>query len=309
MAAAPHGARGRAERRHRARRRPRLLRPRVLRLRGPDAAPRPARRRGPALHELPRHADVLADAGGAADRAQLPRRRRGLGGARRPRLPGLRDGTRRERPDDGRTAPRCRLRHDDGRQVAPLEGHRAVALPADALVARATRLRPLLRLPRAVHEPAHAQRADGGQPPHRDRPLSRRLLLHRRRDRAGDPDDPRAEGREPAPAVLPLLRARRAPRAAARQAGRHREVPRGLRRRLGPRARGPLPAAARTRRDPGGDRAGAPEPGAWPRRASVGRTLGARADPVRPLRGALRGDGRHQRPELRPADGGARTAG
>ena len=44
-------------------------------------------------------------------------------------------------------------------------------------------------------------------------------------------------------------------------------------------------------------------------RAGVGRTLGARADPVRPLRGALRGDGRQHRPELRPADGSARTAG
>ena len=100
----PEVAAGCAERRRRARRRPRLLRPRLLRLGDRHAEPRRARRRRPALHQLPRHADVLADAGRAADRPEpAPGRAR----HRRPLATPASPATRWSSPTTSRPPPRC----------------------------------------------------------------------------------------------------------------------------------------------------------------------------------------------------------
>ena len=58
------------------------------------------------------------------------------------------------RGDVGRAAARRRLRDADGRQVAPGQGLRLLRRRAAALVAVPARLRPLLRLPRRLHQPA-----------------------------------------------------------------------------------------------------------------------------------------------------------
>ena len=117
------------------------------------------------------------------------------------------------------------------------------------LVAVPARVRPVLRRHRRVHEPAPPAPARAGQPSRRDRPLPRRLLLHRRHHRPRDLDDPRPEDGEPGPAVLLLRRPRRGARAAARPARGRRQVPRPLRRGLGRAARRALrpPAGARRR--------------------------------------------------------------
>ena len=122
VAASTHPSAGRTQRRRDPRRRPRLRGPRVLRVRDPDTQPRRARRRRCPLHELPRDADVLADACGAPHGGQQPPRRRRPRRALRPRFPRLRDGPRGQRRDRRRDVPRQRLRHSHGRQVAPDEG-------------------------------------------------------------------------------------------------------------------------------------------------------------------------------------------
>ena len=102
VAGARGAAEGRAEYPADHDRRRRLRRAVHLRRRHPDAGARPHRRRRPALHQLPLHLAVLADARGADHRAQPPlgRLRRGLRG--RDRLPRLqqhhRQGQRHHRP-------------------------------------------------------------------------------------------------------------------------------------------------------------------------------------------------------------------
>ena len=71
----PHPGRGRPERRRDPDRRPRLRPLRLLRLDHRHAEHRPPRGERSAVHELPRHAAVLADAGVAAHRPQPPRGR------------------------------------------------------------------------------------------------------------------------------------------------------------------------------------------------------------------------------------------
>ncbi len=226
MAAAADAAAGRAQHRGHPGRRPRLRRPRLLRLGDRHAQPRRAGRRGPALHELPRHPDVLAEPRLAADRREPPPGRVRHGGPRRRRLPRLRHGAAGRHRDAARDPARPRLRHADGRQVAPGQGLRHLRRRAAALVALPAGLRPLLRLPRRVHEPPPAAPADRGQPPGRGRPVPRRLLPHRRSHRPRHLDDPGAQGVEPRPALLPLLRPRGSARAAAGPARGHRALPR-----------------------------------------------------------------------------------
>ena len=138
------------------------------------------------------------------------------GGPHRRRVPRLRHGAAGRHRDAARDPPRPGLRDVDGGQVAPGQGLRHLRRRAAALVAVPARLRPLLRLPRRVHEPAPAAPADRGQPPGRGRPVPRRLLPHRRSHRPRHLDAAGAQGVEPRAAVLPLLRARRGARAVAR---------------------------------------------------------------------------------------------
>ena len=225
----PVGAGGRPQRRDRAARRRGLRAARLLRLRHRHAVLRPARRRGPPLLELPHHRAVLADAGLPAHRPQPPQQRHGAHRRARGRLPRLqRDDPARERLPV-RDPPAQRLRHLRGRQVAP---HAGVGdddgQPAGQVAARSG-LRALLRLhgrrdrpvpPGArVRQPLRraAAHAGGGLPPHRG---PRR------------PGDPLHEGparHRARQAVLPLVHARRVPRAAPGADGVHRPVPRPVR--------------------------------------------------------------------------------
>ena len=228
----------------------------------------------PAVHQLPRRRRCA--------RRPAPRCSPGSNAARAPAsapsphsdpgFPGYAMELGRERRDDRRDPPRqtgyatimvgkWHLAKDSEQNAAGPK--RLVAVPA--------RLRPLLRHPRRVHEPAPPAPPRRGQPPGRGRPVPRRLLLHRRPHRPRDLDDPRAQGDQPAQAVLPVLRARRGARAAARQARRHREVPRPLRRGLGRAARRAVRPPAGARRRARGRRAAAPQHRAEPRRPAVGR--------------------------------------
>jgi hypothetical protein len=308
VAGSTGATRRRTQRGRDARRRSRLLRSRLLRLGDRDAEPRRARRSRAAVHELPRDAHVLADPCRAAHRREPASRGRRHRRALRRRLPRLRDGARRRRGHRGRGLPCAGLRDPDGGQVAPREGLRLLGRGAEALLAVPARLRPLLRVPRRVHEPAPPPPARRGQPPGRDRPLSRRLLLHRRHHRPCDLDVPRAQGVEPAPAGVPVLRARFGPRARRRQASRYREVLGHLSRGMGRAAGAALAPPARARGHPPRAPAATAQRGAPARGAGVGRPLRPRAGAVRQAHGRVRGDGRQPRPERRPAPRRARRA-
>ena len=181
----------RAERRARRARRRRLRAARLLRLRHRHADVRPARRRRAALHELPHHRAVLADARVPPDRSQPPLGRHGPHHRPRTRLPRL-HGTHPEVVRlPVRDAARARLRDVRGRQVAPHARRRdAPRRGARPLAARA-RLRALLRLLRRRDAPVRA-RARARQPLRRGAGrLRRRLPPHRGprrpRDRATSP--------------------------------------------------------------------------------------------------------------------------
>ena len=108
----------RAQRSGRAVRRCRLLRFRLLRLADQDADHRRARGRGPALHRLPHHRDVLDHARGAVDRAQPPFGRRRLPRQFRQRLSRLSRQDRARGRHAGRDAAAARLPQLHGRQMA-----------------------------------------------------------------------------------------------------------------------------------------------------------------------------------------------
>ena len=170
--------------------------------------------RGLRYTELPLDADVLADPGVAADRAQPPPRR---ASARSPTPTPASPATPWSWPT---TSPRCPRSCAANGYATFMVGKWHLAKDSDqpdagpaALVAVPAGLRPLLRVPRRLHQPPPAPPADRGQPPGRGRPLPRRLLPHRRPHRPGHRDDPGAQGLDPGPAVLPLLRPRRGARA------------------------------------------------------------------------------------------------
>ena len=210
-------AAGRAERHRHARRRPRLRGPRAAT--APRSTPRTSTR-SRSVASGARTSTPRRCARRRAPRCSPAWSRTGPGSApSRISTPASRAtrGARSGRGDDRRDpAGPGGLRHDDGGEVAPREGLGLLGRRAAALVAVPARLRPLLRDPRRVHEPAPAAPHRRGQPPRRGRPLPRRLLLHRRPHRSRDLDDQRAQGEQPGAAVLPLLRARRGARAAAR---------------------------------------------------------------------------------------------
>ena len=100
-----------AERRHRPRRRPRVLRPRLLRLGDRHAEHRRHRAGRDPLRQLPRHAVVLTDTGRADDGPQRPCRRHGLRRQHRPGLPRLHGRAARQPAEPRRGVPGQRLRH------------------------------------------------------------------------------------------------------------------------------------------------------------------------------------------------------
>ena len=201
------------------------------------------------------------------------------------------------------------LRHDDGGEVAPGEGLGLLRRGPAALVALPARVRPLLRDPRRVHEPAPAAPHRRGQPSRRGRPVPGRLLLHRRPHRSRDLDDPRAQGEQPGAAVLP---------ATSRTARCTRRCTPG-------RTTSPSTAAATTVAGTSCGTSASPASGSsascptgWSSRPA---TPSANHDvrpwddlddreqrAVRPPHGGLRGDGRPHRPERRPAGRRARRA-
>ena len=131
-----------------------------------DAEHRPPRRRRPALHRLPHHRAVLADARRAADRPQPPRRRHARRVELEHRLPAHARRHQPARRDGRRAAARPRLRHLRRRQVAPgADGGVLGRRPAHQLAA-AEGLRPLLRVPAGRDRPV-PPRADPRQRPHR----------------------------------------------------------------------------------------------------------------------------------------------
>ena len=112
---------------------------------------------------------------------------------------------------------------------------------------------------------------------------------------------------DPAQAVLPVLRPRRRPRPAARQARRHRSHPRPLRRRLGRHPRAPPGPPDRARHHARRHRAATAQHRARRGRRRLGLAHRRRADGVRPLHGVLRGDGPHDRRQRRRDPRRART--
>ena len=180
-----------------------------------------------------------------------------------------------------------------------------------SLVAVPAGLRPLLRVPRRLHQPPPPAPARRGQPRRRRRPVPRRLLLHRRPHRPRHLDDPRAQGVQPDQAVLPVLRARRGARAAARQGRGHRASTAAA---TTPAGTPCASSATRRQQELGVIAAGTPS---W-RPATPSPTTTSRpwdeldataSGAVRPAHGGVRGHGRQHRPEPRPAARRARRAG
>ena len=190
---------------------------------------------GPALHQLPHHRAVLADAGLPPHRAQPPLRRHGRARRLGPRLPRHPRPRGEERRHAGRDAARAGLQHLRARQVAPHADGRDLGGGPVRPVADAARLRPLLRLPRRRDQP-DPPRAGVRQPSDRDAE-SPRLSPHRgpgrpRHRLSARPDRARARS-----SVLPLPRVRRLPRAAPGAARVHRALGAGVREGLGRDAR------------------------------------------------------------------------
>ena len=255
VAAARRAAQGRTQRPADHDRRRRLRRPQHLRRRHPDAGAGSHRQDGPALHAVPFHRALLADARRADHRPQpsLGRLRRGLGAVHR--LPRLQQhhpegqGHHRPNPQGQRL---CHLVVRQGPQHADLPGQPGRAVRP---VAHRHGLRVLLRLRRRRHQPVAAEplpqhhghlslrRQSGLEPDHRH---------GRRRHRMAEPAQPD----RPEQAVLLLLRARRHARAASCHAGmdredqRHAPVRQGLERA----ARADLRQPEAARRDSAGRR-------------------------------------------------------
>ncbi len=114
---------------------------------------------------------------------------------------------------------RARLEHLHRRQVAPVPGvgdERGLAAPE---LAHRARLRAVLRVPRRRDEPV-VSGPRLRQPPGRSAALARgRLPPHRRHHRQGARVHQGLQGARAGQAVLPVLRARRLPRAAPRAEG------------------------------------------------------------------------------------------
>ncbi len=151
-AAAP--AQGRAQRADRPDRRRRVRLVQRLRRPLPDADRGEAGGGRPEVQPLPHHGDLLADAAGAADRAQPPLRRHGRHHRDRHRRAGLLLGAAQLHGAAGQDAQAQRLHHRAVRQVPRGAGLADEPGRAVRRVAHGRRrLRVLLRLPRRRGEP------------------------------------------------------------------------------------------------------------------------------------------------------------
>ena len=263
-----------------------------------DADLRAAGRQGPPLQPLPHDGAVLADAAGAPDRPEPPRRRDGR--HHRDRDVGSRlqlDPAEVRRPAR-RDAEAERLLDGAVRQVP--RGAGVGDEPAGALrrlADRRRRLRALLRLHRRRDEPVRPRHLPG-HGSRRARPdPGAGLPLHRGHDRPRDRVDPPAEGADAGQALLRLLRAGRDACPAPRPAGVVGEVQGAVRPGLGRAARGdagPPEGARRRAAGRGADGAPGGDPG-------LGRDARRPEARARPPDGGLRGLPRAHRPPHRPA--------
>ena len=120
----------------------------TLRRRGPHADADAPRQRGRQLQHVPHDLDLLADARGAADRAQSPARRLGHHRRARARFGRLYRRHPEDLGDDRRGAARLRLQDRGLRQMAQHAGDRDDRDGAVRPLADRLRLRLFLRLPR-----------------------------------------------------------------------------------------------------------------------------------------------------------------
>ena len=289
-----HGARCRAERAARPRRRPRLRRHEHLRRSHRHPVLRPHGRPGAVLQQLPHHRSVLADAGRAQKRSQPPRQQHGLDHRDRHGLPRQhRQDSRRGRAPRRDAAPQ-RLQHRCLRQVARARcvggEHRRSLRP----LADPPGLRQVLRLPRRRDQPVgalHLRRHPCGRAAGRPR-----IPLHDRHDRPDRGLDQVPAGAGAGQAVLRLLRAGSDARPAPRAAGMDRALEGEVRPGLGPPAGGDPGAPDRARRRARGHPARAQAVG-HPRLVHPERR---REETVRPPGRGVRRLRRDDRPRDRP---------
>ena len=225
-----------------------------------------ARGQRPALHQLPHHRAVLADARGAADRPQPSLGRHARARQLEHRLSELHRHGDEERRHHRRDAAADRLLHLRRRQVAPDADGADLARRPVRPVAAGARVRPLLRLPRGRDRPV----ASG---PHLRQPSDQAaedagagLSPERGPGRPGDRHGARQKVAVAGKAVLPLSRVRRHACAASGAEGISRQVSRQVRRRLGCGAPAVVRAAEAARHHSAGHRACA----AQSRRRAVG---------------------------------------
>ena len=305
VAAARRAAEGRAQRPADHDRRRGLRRLRHLRRRHPDAGARPHREGRAALHAVPLHRALLADARRADHRPQPP-----LGRLRRHRRTGHRLSRATTRSSARTTRPigtilrRQRLRHVVVRQEPQHAGLPVQRRGPVRPVAVGHGLRVLLRLHGRRDRPVEALPVPR---PHADLSVDRQARLQpdhrhgRRRDRLHATAE-RGGARQ---AVLRLLRAGRHARAAPADEGMDREVQGQVRHGLERPARADLRQPEAARRDPG-ERAADAVAG---RPAEVGHASRRREEAVRPPGRGLRRLRRLYRPRDRPRHPGGRGHG
>ena len=249
---ATHGgaAQARAERAAHHDRRPGLRRVGHVRRRDSDSGDGSHREGGAALHAVPLHGALLADARGAHHRPQPPLGRLWCHRRNVHRLPGVRLGHRARERHDRNHSPGQRLRHllvrqepqhahlpvQRGRTFRPVAGRHGVPV---FLRFHGRRDRPVDAVPVPEHD-AHL-------------PVGRqdRLQPHHRHGGRGDQVHEQPQCGRTREAVLRLLRARRHPLAAPAEEGVDRQVQGQVRHGLREAARPDLRQPEAPRRDPG----------------------------------------------------------
>ncbi len=246
---------------------------------------------------------MLADPRLAAHRRQLPR---GRASGTSPRTTPASPATRPSWPTTWRPRPRCSRANGyatlDGRQVAPVPRRRHVRRRPEALLAAAARLRPLLRLPRRVHQPPPAasliedNHHGGGRP----RIPTATTSPTTSPTRAIDDGRSERKARNPRQPFFLYFAHPAAHAPLHGEARRHGPLPRP---RTTPGGTRSAPGATRARSSSGVLPPGTPLP---PRNSGAGDDVAPwdelsddEQTAVRPVHGGLRGDGRQHRPERR----------